>query len=109
MVHAYTAVRCWQRDGIAEEIERELRAGAVVAISRGSSLYLVLLRSALPDLHPKRASKMASALRYAGHHAIRAKRLGAFLRDNGGIEGAARLRAKLRADAKDGPLTGTQS
>ena len=92
---AYRAVRCWQRDGIAEEIERELRAEAEVAISRASGVFLVLLRSALPRLDPKRASKWAAALEFADHHEIRSQRLPAFLRNNGGIEGAARERARL--------------
>ncbi len=95
---AYVAVRCWQRDGIAKDVERELRAEAQVAISRASSLFLVLLRSALPHLDAKRASKWAAALEIAEHKGVRAERLRAFLRNTGGIEGAARQRAKLRAD-----------
>ena len=102
---AYAAVRCWQRDGIAEEIQRELRAEAQVAISRASSLFLVLLRSALPHLDAKRASKWAAALEFAAHHDIGSKRLSAFLREYGGIEGAARRRAKLRANAAIGAFT----
>jgi hypothetical protein len=42
------------RTGFDEEIERELRADAEVAISRASSLFLVLLRTAVPRLDPKR-------------------------------------------------------
>ena len=57
-----------------------------------SSLFLVLLRSALPGLDKKRASKMAIALACADDQAVTTKRL-AFLWDNGGIEGAARQRA----------------
>ena len=94
---AYAAVRCWRQDGVAEEIERELRAEADVAISRASSLFLVVIRSALPCLNAKRASKWAGALDFANHHHIRCKRLAAFLHVTGGIEGAARARAKLRA------------
>ncbi len=100
--HAYVAVRCWQQDGVAEEIERELRTQADVAISRSSSLFLVLLRSALPSLDAKRASKWASALDFAAHHEVRSKRLGAFLHVNGGIEGAARGRSKLRTRSTGG-------
>ena len=59
---AYGAVRRWKREGVGQEIERELRAEAQVPISRMSSLFLVLLRSALPRLDGKRASKMALAL-----------------------------------------------
>jgi hypothetical protein len=92
----YIAVRCWERDGIAEAVERELRSETEVAISPSSSLFLLLLRCALPQLDRKRASKMAAALEFADHHAIRAKRLEAFLWDHGGIEGAARGRARLR-------------
>jgi hypothetical protein len=65
---AYQVVRCWQRDGDEEEIERELRAEAEVAISRASSLFLVLLRSALPGLNAKRASKWGAALELADYH-----------------------------------------
>ena len=94
---AYAAVRRWRDDGVAEEIERELRAEAQVAISRASGLFLVLLCSALPRLDPKRASKWAAALAFADHHGVHSKRLVAFLRNHGWIEGAARGRAKLRA------------
>ena len=90
---AYAMVRCWEREGVGQEIERELRAEAQVAISRMSSLFLVLLRSALPRLAGKRASKMALALAAADDQAVTAKRLEAFLWHNGGIEGAARQRA----------------
>jgi hypothetical protein len=93
---AYAPDRRW-RDGVAEEIECELRAEAQVAISRASSLFLVLLRSALPRLDAKRASKWAAALASADHHGVHSKRLVAFLRNHGWIEGAARGRAKLRA------------
>ena len=90
---AYAMVRRWEREGVGQEIERELRAEAQVPISRMSSLFLVLLRSALPRLDGKRASKMALALAAADDQAVTAKRLAAFLWHNGGIEGAARQRA----------------
>ncbi len=93
---AYAAVRCWQQDGVAEEIERELRAGAKVAMSRASSLFMVLIRSALPGLSPKRASKWGAALQLADHQEVCSKHLRAFLHVSGGIEGAARGRTKLR-------------
>jgi hypothetical protein len=83
---AYAMVRRWEREGVGEEIARELRAEAQVPMSRMSSLFLVLLRSALPRLDGKRASKMALALAAADDQA-------AFLWHNGGIEGAARQRA----------------
>ncbi len=57
---------------------------------------MLLLRCALPRLDAKRASKTAAALEFADDHAIPAKRLSAFLWDQGGIEGAARGRARLR-------------
>lgn len=93
---AYAAVRRWRDDGIAAEAERELRAEAQVAISRSSSLFLVLIRSALPRLDPKRASKWTAALVYADEHEIGSKRLIGFLHQHGGIEGAARARANAR-------------
>lgn len=94
---AYSKVRRWRDDGVAQEIERELRAEAEVAISAQSSAFLVLIRSALPHLDPKRASKMALALAYADQEDVPAKRLTGFLHRNGGIEGAAARRAKLHA------------
>jgi hypothetical protein len=94
---AYAAVRYWQQDEVAEEVERELRAHADVAISRRSSLFLLLIRAALPRLDVKRASKWAAALELANHHDIHSRRLSAFLHNGGGIEGAARERANLHA------------
>ncbi len=99
---AYSAVRWWRQDGVEKEIERELRAEAEVAMSRASSLFLVLLRSALPRLHPKRASKWAGALQLADHHKVLPRRLGAFLHVSGGIEGAARERARPRTRSTGG-------
>jgi len=90
---AYAVVRRWEREGVGQEIDRELRAEAQVPMSRMSSLFLVLLRSALPRLDGKRASKMALALAAADDQDVTAKRLAAFLWHNGGIEGAARQRA----------------
>ncbi len=90
---AYAVVRRWKCEGVGQEIERELRAEAQVPISGMSSLFLVLLRSALPRLDGKRASKMALALATAADQDVTAKRLAAFLWHNGGIEGAARQRA----------------
>jgi len=87
---AYRAVRAWRSEVVHEEIERELRAEAEVAVSRRSSLFLVLIRCALPRLDIKRASKWAAALEYADEQGIRPKRLSAFLHNNGGIDGAAR-------------------
>jgi hypothetical protein len=80
----------------AKAVERELRSEPEVAVSQSSGLFLLLLRCALPRLDAKRARKMAAALEFADHHAIRAKRLSAFLWERGGIEGAARGRARLR-------------
>ena len=91
---AYRAVRSWRQDGVAEDVERELRAEAEVAMSRASSLFLVLVRSALPRLDAKRSSKWAAALQFADHQKVRSKRLVAFLHNSGGIEGAARESAK---------------
>jgi hypothetical protein len=89
---AYRAVRAWRSDGVHEEIERELRAEAEVAVSRRSNLLLVLIRCALPSLDIKRASKWAAALDTADRQHIRSKHLSAFLHHSGGIEGAGRKR-----------------
>ena len=59
----------------ARRPRRSRRAEAQVPISRMSSLFLVLLRSALPGLDKKRASKMALALACADDQAVTAKRL----------------------------------
>jgi hypothetical protein len=103
---AYGAVRRWKREGVGQEIERELRAEAQVPISRMSSLFLVLLRSALPRLDGKRASKMALALACADDQAVTTKRLAAFLWHNGGIEGAARQRASAIRRASSRYISG---
>ena len=94
---AYRAVRAWREDGIVDEVERELRLEARVGISPRSSLFLLLIRSALPGFDAKRASKAAAALEFADHHSVSSKRLAGFLALHGGIEGAAHGRAKLRA------------
>jgi hypothetical protein len=95
---AYRSVRAWRREGVDEEIERELRAGAEVAVSRRSSLFLLLIRCALPRLEIRRASKWAAAMETADRQEIRSKRLCTFLHNNGGIEGAARVRGKLEKE-----------
>jgi hypothetical protein len=95
---AYRAVRAWRKDGVQEEIERELRAGAEVAISRRSNLFLLLIRCSLPRLDIRRASKWASALETADRQDVRSKRLSSFLWNNGGIEGAARVRVTNERD-----------
>jgi len=100
---AYRAVRAWRSDGVQEEIERELRAGAEVAVSRRSGLFVVLIRCSLPCLEIKRASKWAAALEYADQQGIRSNRLPAFLWRVGGVEGAARARAEaIRKNAACG-------
>jgi hypothetical protein len=98
---AYRAVRAWQRDGVHHEIERELRAGAEVAISRRSNLFLLLIRCSLARLDIRRASKWAAALEYADRKEIRSKRLSAFLWRVGGVEGAARARAKSKRETSE--------
>jgi hypothetical protein len=66
---------------------------------------LVLIRSALPRLDAKRASKWGAALEFADYHEVRSKRLGAFLHVSGGIEGLARGRAKLRSKERSRAAT----
>jgi hypothetical protein len=90
---AYQSVRAWQRDGVHHEIERELRAGAEVAVSCRSSLFLLLIRCSLPPLDIRRASKWAAALEYADRQGIKSKRLPDFLWRVGGVEAGARARA----------------
>jgi hypothetical protein len=98
---AYRAVRAWRSEGIQEEIERELRDEAAVAISPRSNLFLVLIRCSLPYLDSKRASKWAAALEYADEQDIHSKRLPAFLWRVGGVEGAARAKAKFGRETSE--------
>jgi hypothetical protein len=93
---AYSALQRWKQDGVSEGAERELRRETECAIAPRSSMPLILIRSALPKLDEKAASKWAAALEMAERDAIAPKHLLAFLRDIGGIEGAHRRRARLR-------------
>ena len=101
---AYKAVRVWKKRGIHWQIARLLKRTAGTAISRESGLFLVLLRSALPNLDPKRASKWAAAIELAARHQIPAKEFVAFLEAEGGIEGAAKRMAQQRKLDAKGPV-----
>ena len=94
--HAYAALYRWKQEQVSERAERELRRETELAIAPRSSLPLVLIRSALPKLDEKAASKWAAALEMAEQDAIAPKHFLAFLREIGGIEGAHRGRARLR-------------
>jgi hypothetical protein len=94
---AYSAVRRWKQDGVSEDAERELRRETELAIAPRSSLPLVLIRSILPKVDDKAASKWAAALEMAEQDNIVPKRFIPFLRKIGGIEGAHRRRARLRS------------
>jgi hypothetical protein len=104
---AYGMVRSWHSEGLADDVEDALRALADAPISRDSSLALVLFRSALPRLDPKRASKWAAVLEVAEEAGISRKRFARFLSKHGGVEGAARKRARLRDEA--GELKGKKN
>jgi hypothetical protein len=93
---AYSALHRWKEGGVGEDVERELRRETELAIAPRSSLPLVLIRSALPKMDEKAASKWAAALEMAEQDAIAPKHFIAFLREIGGIEGAHRRRARLR-------------
>ncbi len=93
---AYLALHRWKEDQVSDDAERELRHESELAIAPRSSSPLVLIRSALPKLDKKAASKWAAALEMAEQDAIAPKHFLAFLRDIGGIEGAHRRRARLR-------------
>jgi hypothetical protein len=93
---AYSALHRWKEDGLSEVAERELRRETELAVAPRSSLPLVLIRSALPNVDEKAASKWAAALEMAEQDAIAPKHFLAFLREIGGIEGAHRGRARLR-------------
>ena len=92
---AYRAVWDWRRGGWGHTVSAMLRRMAPGRIWRKSGLVLVVLRSALPDLCPKRASKWSSALDLAHHHEIDPGDLGAFLNEWGGIDGAAKEYAEI--------------
>jgi hypothetical protein len=98
---AYRAVWDWRRGGWAHTVAAMLRRMAPGRIWRKSGLALVVLRSALPDLCPKRASKWAAALDLAHHHEIDPARLGAFLAEQGGIDGAAKEWVEIRSEDWD--------
>src|SRR5688572_11650511 len=85
---AYSALHRWKEDGVSEDAERELRRETELAVAPRSSLPLVLIRSALPKMDEKAASKWAAALEMAEQDAIAPKHFIAFLREIGGIEGA---------------------
>ena len=93
---AYSALHRWKQDGLSDDAERELRRETELAIAPRSSLALVLIRSALPEVDEKAASKWAAALEMAQQDAIAPKHFLAFLREVGGIEGAHRRRGRLR-------------
>ncbi len=99
---AYTAVRAWKRRGTSGEIRRLLRREADVTIAAQSSPFLVLLRSALPDLDAKRASKWAAAMEFADRKDVRKKQFVAFVEAAGGVEGAASKLARMRTLAVEG-------
>ena len=101
---AYAAVRAWKRRGVAGEIKRLLRREASVTIAVRSSPFLVLLRSALPNLDAKRASKWAAAMELADRKDIAGNKFVSFVEAQGGIEGAARKLARLRTLAAEGGL-----
>jgi hypothetical protein len=94
---AYSALHRWKQDAVCEDAERELRRETELAIAPRSSLPLVLIRSILPKVDDKAASKWAAALEMAEQDNIVPKRFIPFLRKIGGIEGAHRRRARLRS------------
>jgi hypothetical protein len=57
-----------------------------------------LIRCSLLRLDIRRASKWAAALEFADRQDVHSRRLAVFLHKNGGIEGAARAKAKLRRE-----------
>lgn len=94
---AYGTVRAWKCRDKAGEIRRLLRREASPNIAAQSSLFLVLLRSAIPDLDAKRASKWAAALELADRKDLPTRKFVGFVEAQGGVEGAARTMARLRA------------
>jgi hypothetical protein len=97
----YQAVRRWRSTGDIGRITRILREDNPTIDFRSTD-YLILLRASLPDVDVKQCSKWAAALDTADYHRVRLSRLEEFWRDLGGIEGAARERARLWATVEDG-------
>ncbi len=80
--------------GFTTRLNASYGPGLMSLLAVGRVLFLLLIRCAVPYLEIKRASKWAAALEYADAQGIRSKRLAAFLWRVGGVEGAARARAK---------------
>ncbi|MCB1464239.1 MAG: hypothetical protein KDJ90_17895, partial [Nitratireductor sp.] len=72
---AYRIVRRWKRAGHAGRVKAALRRQGRVVTNRTSSLYLVLFRSAMPTLDPKRASKWAAALELAERESVQPQQI----------------------------------
>ena len=90
---AYGAVRRWKREGVGQEIERELRAEAQVPISRMSSLSWCCSDRLYPASTGNVLRRWPLLSRVLMIRRLRPRRLAAFLWHDGGIEGAARQRA----------------
>jgi hypothetical protein len=91
-------VSLWRRNSCASEACRSLIAGAPTRIERTSTQYLILLRATLPAIDSRKCSKWAAALDAADYYEVSPGELVDFLGRLGGIEGAARERARLWAD-----------
>lgn len=102
LVVVYRYVAAWRADKTIGGIMRQLRHDCPSIIERASTQYLTLLRAALPALDAKKCSKWAAALDAADYHEIAPADLSEFLDEMGGIEGAAKERARLWATVEGG-------
>jgi hypothetical protein len=91
---AYSALHR-KDDEVSEDAERELRRETELAIAPRSSSPLVLIRWLCRGAC-EGSSKWAAVLEVAEQDDIAPKHFIAFLRENGGIEGAHQRRARLR-------------
>ena len=98
---AYRATIKWRQVDVVDRAIRTIRSRDPTIDFRSTDI-LVILRGALTGVDLKRVSKWAAALDAADFHNVPTSELAEFLEDKGGIEGAARTRAKLWATKRDG-------
>ncbi len=92
----YKGVRKWMDDGVEDRVEEELRNRVDGATHKKTSIFLVLLRAALPDAEQKMLSGWAAALECAHAKDIPEEHFVGFVMAIGGIEGAKKMKSAKR-------------
>lgn len=92
----YKGARRWMDDGVEDRVEEELRNRVDGAMHKNSSIFLVLLRAALPDEDQKMLSGWAATLECAHTKDIPEEHFIGFLMEIRGIEGAKRMKSAGR-------------